>query len=152
MSDLSTEAALNQHYAEVASRLYGPKPRVVRVAQKTPGAPRERDVLDLKLFESVVPIDAYAWKRIILETCAKHGVSMIDICSHRRFVKIVACRNEAMYRMRHETTMSLPAIGRRLGGKDHTTVLHGIRRHEAFIRGEVYRMPRYGKALEEAGL
>ena len=36
-----------------------------------------------------------------------------------------------MYRMKTETTMSLPKIGDRLGGKDHTTVLYGIRKHKA---------------------
>lgn len=151
MSEQSTSAALTQHYASVRARLAGPAPRVVRVGPKVIDKPRVRDVLDLKLFESVMPIDAYAWKRILLETCAKHNVSMIDLCSHRRFVKIVACRNEAMYRLRTETAMSLPAIGRRLGGKDHTTVLHGIRRHEAIMRGDVYRQPKYGKAAESVG-
>jgi chromosomal replication initiation ATPase DnaA len=48
--------------------------------------------------------------------------------------------------------MSLPQIGHRLGNRDHTTVLHGVRRYEAKLRGEVYRQPTYGKALEAAGL
>jgi chromosomal replication initiation ATPase DnaA len=37
--------------------------------------------------------------------------------------------------------MSLPQIGRRLGGRDHTTVLHGIRRH-CELNGLPYPRPR----------
>ncbi len=45
---------------------------------------------------------------------------------------IVAARQEAMYRVRKERTdMSLPMIGRVFGGKDHTTILHAVRKIEA---------------------
>lgn len=74
--------------------------------------------------------DAEQWKSIIAEICEKHGIDWLDLASHRRSTEIVIARHEAMYRMRRETTMSLPAIGRKLGGRDHTTVLHGIRKHE----------------------
>jgi chromosomal replication initiator protein len=39
----------------------------------------------------------------------------------------------AMYLSRKLTTRSLPEIGRRFGGRDHTTVLHACRRIEALI-------------------
>lgn len=42
---------------------------------------------------------------------------------------IAHARQYAMWRMRQETTQSLPQIGRFLGGRDHTTVLYGVRRH-----------------------
>lgn len=70
-----------------------------------------------------------SWKKIVREVSRKHGVSIIDILSTRRCREYVEARYEAMYRMRHETTMSYPQIGRRLGGRDHTTVLHGVREH-----------------------
>ncbi len=38
-----------------------------------------------------------------------------------------------MYLSRKLTTRSLPEIGRRFGGRDHTTVLHACRRIEALI-------------------
>jgi chromosomal replication initiator protein len=47
--------------------------------------------------------------------------------------EIVLPRHVAMYLMREETTASLLEIGRELGGRDHSTVLHGWEK----IRGEV---------------
>lgn len=72
-----------------------------------------------------------AWKRIIGEVSAKHRITPIDLCSARRSRALAAARYEAMHRMRSETLMSVSEIGRRLGGRDHTTVLHGLSRYEA---------------------
>lgn len=68
-------------------------------------------------------------KKILLETCEKHMISPQEIMSDRRTRRAVLARQEAMYRLRMETTWSLPRIGKFLGGKDHTTVLHGYRAH-----------------------
>lgn len=70
-------------------------------------------------------------KQIVRQVAQKHGVSVKDVYSVRRDRPSVAARHEAMYRLREETTLSLPQIGRLLGGRDHTTVLHGIRKHAA---------------------
>ncbi len=76
--------------------------------------------------------------REILQRCAdNHGVTLADIVGDRRFKPIVHARQEAMYRLRdlrtHEGAhrFSLPRIGQLLGGRDHTTVLHGLKAHEA---------------------
>ena len=37
-------------------------------------------------------------------------------------------RQLAMYLAKHMTKRSLPEIGRRFGGRDHTTVMHGVKR------------------------
>jgi hypothetical protein len=69
-------------------------------------------------------------RAIILDTARKHGMTFKEITSRRRFRPIVAARHEAMWRCSHETTASLPAIGRAFGGYDHTTVLNAIRKHQ----------------------
>ena len=66
--------------------------------------------------------------RIMREVCEKHGLTKAELLSARRDVTIVAARQEAMYRMSKETSMSMPAIGMRLG-RDHTTVIYGVRKH-----------------------
>lgn len=76
------------------------------------------------------------WKRIRMEVCQKHGIALVDLIGERRDRLSAKARHEAFYRMRHETTMSLPAIGRRMGGRDHTTVMNGIKRHEMRMNGE----------------
>lgn len=92
------------------------------------------------------------WRDIVEQVCAKHGVTPAELTGARRAVHISAARQEAVYRMSRETNLSLPQIGKRMGGRDHTTIIHSIRRHEAKLRGEVYRQPRYGQAAEAAGL
>jgi chromosomal replication initiator protein len=41
-----------------------------------------------------------------------------------------------MYLIKAKTLMSLPEIGRRFGGRDHTTVLHGIKKVERMIKSD----------------
>lgn len=73
--------------------------------------------------------EAMRWKQILLEVGAKYGFSIEEMTSIRRHKPLVAARHEAMWRMKNETNMSFPAIGRRMG-RDHTTIMHGIRCHE----------------------
>lgn len=62
-----------------------------------------------------------------------YGVSMNDLTSQRRTSNVVQPRQVAMYLCRVHTKQSLPEIGRRFGGRDHTTVLHACRKIEAKI-------------------
>lgn len=146
-----TKAELSAHYAGVRARLGAATMRA-----KPPGRrpPRERDFIFIQLDPLDEPplVLRSKWKQIVTEVCAKHNIGRVEILSRTRRYAVVHARHEAMWRMRAETTLSLPEIAKRLGGLDHTTVLHGIRRHEAKMRGEVYRQPLYGKALEAAGL
>ena len=54
-----------------------------------------------------------------------------DICSRRRFRPVVKARQAAMWLLRKHTSLSLPQIGKCFGGRDHTTVLHAIKKIEA---------------------
>jgi hypothetical protein len=76
-----------------------------------------------------------AWKIIIQEVCAKHGLRLPEVLGGRRSKPIVIARHEAFYRLSTETTMTLPQIGYRMGGKDHSTVIHGIRAYKARMAG-----------------
>lgn len=69
-------------------------------------------------------------RRIIAEFCAEKGVDLVELVSHRRFPKLVSLRHELMWRLRTRTAWSLHKIGQAIGGRDHTTVLHGIRRYQ----------------------
>jgi len=68
---------------------------------------------------------------IIAQVAEKHGLEYSEIFTKQRARRYSWARQEAMWRLAKEVTASLPEIGRALGGFDHTTVLHGIRRHEA---------------------
>jgi chromosomal replication initiator protein len=65
---------------------------------------------------------------------AKHyNVSRADILSLRRTATVVKPRQVAMYLSKTLTPRSLPEIGRRFGGRDHTTVLHAVRKIEGLV-------------------
>ena len=62
---------------------------------------------------------------------AKHyNVQRQDLLSNRRTHNVVMPRQIAMYLAKTLTPRSLPEIGRRFGGRDHTTVLHAVRKIE----------------------
>lgn len=54
-------------------------------------------------------------------------VPMIEMISNRRARRVARPRQIAMYLARTLTPLSLPDIGRRFGGRDHTTVMHACR-------------------------
>jgi hypothetical protein len=67
---------------------------------------------------------------------AFYGCSVIDVLSERRTRRIVEPRQVAMYLASKLTGRSTPEIGRRLGNRDHTTVLHGARKIAARIEAD----------------
>src|SRR5690606_19882417 len=65
---------------------------------------------------------------------ARHyNVSRQELVSNRRTRMIVKPRQVAMYLSKTMTPRSFPEIGRRFGGRDHTTVLHAVRKIEEMI-------------------
>lgn len=71
----------------------------------------------------------------ILRACCKYfDLTRSQITAARRTAPVVYARQIAMYLCKFYTTKSYPEIGRRLGGRDHTTVLHGHRKVEAAIK------------------
>ncbi|MGI9439958.1 MAG: chromosomal replication initiator protein DnaA [Parvibaculales bacterium] len=57
-------------------------------------------------------------------------VKMGDMLSARRARSVARPRQVAMYLSKQLTTRSLPEIGRKFGGRDHTTVIHAVRKIE----------------------
>lgn len=66
-----------------------------------------------------------------------YGLTMEDLRSDTRKRDVARPRQVAMFLMRELCPhLSLPAIGRLLGGRDHTTILWGVRRVEAIKADE----------------
>jgi chromosomal replication initiator protein len=59
-----------------------------------------------------------------------YNIRISDIVGPKRLRAFARPRQVAMYLSKNLTTRSLPEIGRRFGGRDHTTVMHGVRRIE----------------------
>ncbi|MBC7143501.1 MAG: chromosomal replication initiator protein DnaA [Rhodobacteraceae bacterium] len=59
-----------------------------------------------------------------------YNIRLSDMIGPKRVRTIARPRQVAMYLAKSMTTRSLPEIGRRFGGRDHTTIMHGIRKVE----------------------
>ena len=68
-------------------------------------------------------------RSIMLEECEKAGITVRDIISDIRTHTIVRTRQLIYYRCVTETSLSYPQIGRQIGGRDHSTIIHGARSH-----------------------
>ncbi len=67
---------------------------------------------------------------IIRKVTDHYGVNLTDMLSARRSRSIARPRQVAMYLSKKLTSKSLPEIGRRFGKRDHTTVIHAVKKIE----------------------
>jgi chromosomal replication initiator protein len=73
----------------------------------------------------------------VVETVAKYyNISVPEMVSSARNKELVQPRQIAMYLIRQETDASLPEIGNLLGGRDHTTIIHGVERVKDRLEAE----------------
>jgi chromosomal replication initiator protein len=82
--------------------------------------------------------------RIHEATAAAFSLPVADLSSTKRTRQVVYARQIAMYLARELTSLSLPAIARAFGGRDHTTVLHAHRK----IRNEVALSTEAGSTVD----
>ena len=66
--------------------------------------------------------------RPIFERCRQTGSPILFVTSDRRMKSIVWPRHVSAWLARHTLPLSLPVIGRALGGRDHSTVMHALER------------------------
>ena len=62
--------------------------------------------------------------------CAHFNIKMTDMSSARRARAVARPRQVAMYLAKMLTSRSLPEIGRKFGNRDHTTVMHAVKKIE----------------------
>jgi chromosomal replication initiator protein len=64
--------------------------------------------------------------RVVEIVAEYYKLTAADLLGRSRTAPVAAARHVAMYLLREENGLSLPAIGEQLGGRDHTTVRHGV--------------------------
>ena len=85
----------------------------------------------LRLYDRKVSIDE------IQRTVSRHyNIRLSDMIGPRRLRDLARPRQIAMYLCKQMTSRSLPDIGREFGGRDHTTVIHAVRRIEQLRRAD----------------
>lgn len=116
--------------------------KAASAAKTVPAIPKEWIERQIKIHKQYVP-----WFRIVSDTegprpslsfirevCSrKYGIPVADIISDRRDAKTTFARHVALYFAKKLTTWSYPEIGRRFGGRDHTTIIHAMRKIQRLI-------------------
>jgi len=102
-----------------------------------------RREINLDLAKSILsPLISTAGREIspeaILKAVAEHyGVKVSDLRSDRKHKVVATPRQMAMYLLRELTNCSFPDIGRRFGGRDHTTVMYAVKKIEKKLPDDV---------------
>jgi hypothetical protein len=104
--------------------------QVIHIPGRDPGYgyPKDCDYALLLWIPPVPPRPRPTVRAIMAVVCRRYDVSREDMLSPRRELRYVTPRHIIMYLARKLTPASLPEIGRLLGGRDHTTILHGTRK------------------------
>ncbi len=123
--------SLVQRRKEIRARLMGPAPR----------APPLAAVLRMKLPPpALAPVSAgetrtpdadpvsLVVRRILREVAAFYGAPLADLLSNNRKQTVARPRQIACFLAKKLTSNSLNQIGRHIGARDHTTVLHAVRK------------------------
>jgi chromosomal replication initiator protein len=102
---------------------------------KLTGQPVTLEMAEREMRDLIRPVEL---KRVRIEdiqrvVARQYNVSRADLLSSRRTANVVRPRQVAMYLAKVLTLRSLPEIGRRFGGRDHTTVLHAVRKIEGLV-------------------
>lgn len=71
------------------------------------------------------------------KVAAHYSIKLSDMSSDRRVRQVARPRQVAMYLAKKLTTLSLPEIGKNFGGRDHTTVLHAVKKIEQALKEDV---------------
>jgi chromosomal replication initiator protein len=115
--------------------LEGALTRVIAYASLT-GRPITVSVAD-EVLKDLFPggsARAITAEQVQAAVCEWFGVSQADLRGDKRPQSIAYPRHIAMYLCRELTDQSLPKIGAKFGGRDHSTVMHGVRRIGDLIR------------------
>jgi hypothetical protein len=109
-----------------------PPPRVIAINDLTPG-PIVIQITRPVGYQTrtgllAEPISYPSMRSIIDVVCVHYDKTRMDIVSDRRTKDIVMPRQIACYLAQALTPFSLPVIGKHMGGRDHTTILHACRK------------------------
>lgn len=99
--------------------------------------------------KDVLPI-RFTAREIVHAIAEKHELTYRDLLSEIRSRPFVRARQEACYEIARLTHLSLPAIGKAMGGRDHTTIMHAIRAHIALGAPAIREMLPLGQRKERS--
>src|SRR3989344_2020609 len=108
--------------------LEGALNRIIAVIDLTGREPTLKDIEKLLKAYVQASYRKTSAQTIIKTVCDFYGITLNDLLKKSRKTFLVKPRQIAMYLLREDTKASFPDIGSRLGGKDHSTVIHAYRK------------------------
>lgn len=135
MSAIQTfHQAHKERLARIAAAAAALRQPIVVVPEPEPINQQEAEEINPRRYWfRIIGAGAPTIKDIQMVTAEFYGISENDMCSQRRDMPVVRIRQVAMFLAKTLTPKSLPEIGRRFGGRDHTTVLSAVRRIKALM-------------------
>ncbi len=109
--------------------------------KKTPLTPE----LAAQALEEIAPECTSATEvKVVIESVGRHfGLTAEELKGKGKALRVTLARQVAMYLAREETNCSLASIGQELGGRDHSTVLHGYRK----VASEMESNPKFRRQV-----
>jgi hypothetical protein len=129
--EIDVEATLKRY------RYVPPDPLLNRLKKTFGPAAKAKRKVDGRDWLVIGSRDAVPTMADIIAASASYFKTSVEVvCSSKRNVSAVRPRQVAMYLCRAHTVKSFPQIGRALGGRDHTTVLHGVQKMERLLNSD----------------
>ena len=111
-------------------RLQGILCRLRALSRLREQTPTEQDVENL--LRGATP-RRQDYKDIMEAVARQYGLHADDLASDKRHPRLVLARQIAMYVCRRNLGLSYPELGRAFGGKDHSTVIHAVKKIEKML-------------------
>jgi chromosomal replication initiation ATPase DnaA len=119
------EGSMTETYLEKLQKAH--KARIKRIAKASVEPPPSRPATPEEKTEEILNRGSVSFQHIFKTICRYYNVSMLDIISARRSMRIALARHVIAYIASQHTTLSLPHIASRLG-RDRSTIVHAIER------------------------
>lgn len=123
-----TKAEIVEHYANVRQRMAIRQLKgyvnMQAILQEKPEPPKlnKKEPPKIKVPEYIGYPRVEMIKRMI---CSYYDIRWNELISAKRDGRLVRARQIAYYIIKNHTTLSYPQIGRKFGGRDHTTIMYG---------------------------
>ena len=113
--------------------LEGALNRVVAFSQIYNHTPDLKEVKNILYTYLSTPYRKTSPQTVLKSVADFYSITLADLVKRSRKKEVVKPRQIAMFLLREETKLSFPEIGQKLGGRDHSTVIHACEK----IKGEI---------------
>lgn len=128
---MQTLEEMSAHYKAVKMRLQnGAQKNEPPIMIMPEPEPKPEPEIKIHVDPKYPPLPISRPLKILRDVAERHGVTVGDIKGVSRKIKFVRARQEACYLLREELKLSYPRVAAHIGNRDHTTILHNVRKYK----------------------